>query len=313
MAKKINLSKNEAFFEGFKTISMCDFDDNRRLSSWSLDSKGASLEIIDLTPCYTPKATLNSYAEFTRRTKGLPFSPDINKQYPNFASIVGYLCSSYNFTEKLEKDDGSFYLPRSINYYEKAFIKIFSTIYRFHYKIEVTGDDPNFGIYDSNSIIPYVSNTEFGGGLYKVEIEGHPEYTFACPFGSTLEYTLYYIEKGTYDLYIYSTLPTIDIDNDEFYCNNCTLTYLESEHLVQYVLTATDAGKAVISGYLGSIESVQADASVTVEGDAETNLFTLSFDRAGQYIVKLFCNESAEELRVQDSENCSFGNRTLVW
>lgn len=304
MAKKINLSKNEAFFEGFKIVLKylnLFLDDNNKLCY----NDGAAYPVVDDRPCYTPKAALDSF-----KTAMLTRNADESYQYPNFATALGYAFGNRNIVGKLQDDDENFYLPKSVSYYEKALSKIFGGVYRFHYKLVVTDNYVSIGYYDSLSKLP--NNSEFGGGLYKVEVEGHPETTTYSEFGS--EYGLGWdLEKGTYDVYFYSTQPAININNDVFYCQGGTLTALESEHLVQYVLTSTDAGKAVISGYLGSIVDVQADASVTVEGDAETNLFTLSFDRAGQYIVKLFCDESAEEIRVQDSENCSFGNRTLVW
>lgn len=306
MAKKINLSKNEAFFEGFKILlnsfCICDFDDNNRLLR---DGK-----VVNGVPCLTPKAALNSLADMMKDG-----DDSWQCQYPNFAIALGDICGAYGLLPAVRQDYGDelYDIPNSVSYYEKAISRIFSTGYRHHYKLVITGANPSVSFDDTETKQAADWDLEAGQGIYKYEIYGDGE----LKYSSTSLFTSFFwgraepTEIGAYDVYIYSTLPTISIENMVAY--NCTFTYLESEHLVQYVLTATDAGKAVISGYLGSIVDVQADASVTVEGDAETNLFTLSFDRAGQYIVKLFCNESAEEMRVQDSENCSFGNRTLVW
>ncbi len=304
MAKKINLTKNEAFFEGFNSFlstENLELDDNNRLI-YTIGN-----QLVDGVPCYTPKATLNALASAAQQYlyKGGGY-----EEYPDYAYALGYVFNDVGFTLPVTDATGNNILPRSVNYYEKALSKIFGTVYRYHYKL-VCGDDCYFNINEYNKILPGENGAEFGGGIYKIEVAGHPEATSYHTFTYDIETNIDKLAAGTYDMYIYSTLPTLTID--EIDSENCTVTYLESDHLVQYVLTATGAGSAKISGYLGSIVDVQADASVTVGGDADTNLWTLDFDRAGQYIVKLFCNEADEEIRVQEATNCSFGSRTLVW
>lgn len=79
-------------------------------------------------------------------------------------------------------------------------------------------------------------------------------------------------------------------------------------------MTTTGKGSVVFSGLMGSIEKVSPDASVTLAtADYDNNLFELTFDRAGQYTVNIFCDDKDEEVRVQDSINGSFGSRTVKW
>ncbi len=310
MAKRINLTKNEAFFEGFNSFLSeedLELDDNNRLIYIDYNKGERVKYVVDGVPCYTPKATLNALASAAQQYL---YRADGFKEYPDYAYVLGYIFNEAGYTLPVTDNKGNNILPRSVNYYEKALSKIFGTVYRYHYKL-VCEDDCYFNILDYNVVLPGKNGAEFGGGIYKIEVAGHPEVTTYHTFTGDIESNIDQLAAGTYDMYIYSTLPTLTIDDID--SENCTVTYLESDHLVQYVLTATGAGSAKISGYLGSIVDVQADASVTVSGDADTNLWTLDFDRAGQYIVKLFCNEADEEIRVQEATNCSFGSRTLVW
>lgn len=316
--KKHILPKTDAFFEGVPLILIngLTFDDDNRLV-WDYYDEAAQetkRKIVAEWPCLTPTAFLKAWYKAIEES-GKQYVFDESFQYPNKSAALSALLGSkdiiyWNIDEEYNED----YLPIfSTEYCIKAMSNCFREIYKHHYKLTVTGDGPSFGFYDDSYLSPRIDGVEYGSGAYKVEIDGYPTETTYINFGSSTE--IYpTLSKGTYDVYIYSTQPTISINNDSYFANNCALTYLESEHCVSYILTTAGKGSVVFNGYLGSIEKISPDASVTVvKEDYDNNLFELSFDRAGQYTINLFCDEEAEEVRVQDSTNCSFGSRSVKW
>ena len=312
------LPKTDAFFEGLPLILIngLTFDDDNRLvwSYWDEEAQEVKQKIAADWPCVTPSAFLKAWYQAIEEG-GQQYVFDESFQYPNKAAALAYLLGSknilyWNIDEEYNSDNSPLF---STEYCTKALSNCFRHIYKFHYKLTVTSDEQSWGFYDDSYLSPRIDGVEYGSGAYKVEIVGHPEETTYIDFGSNLEKETS-LAKGTYDLYIYSNQPTLSIDNDSYYTNGCTLTYLESEHCISYVLTATGQGSVIFSGLYGSIENISPDASVTVvKADYDTNLFELSFDRAGQYTVNLFCDDVEEEVRVQDSTNCSFGSRTVKW
>ena len=316
--KKHILPKSDAFFEGLPLILIngLTFDDDNRLvqTYWDEESQETKQKIVANWPCVTPSAFLKAWYQAIEEG-GQQYGFDESFQYPNKAAALAYVLGAkdiifWNIDEEYNSDNSPLF---STEYCIKAMSNCFRDVYKHHYKLIATSDNPSFGFYDDSSLSPRLDGVEYGRGAYKLEIVGYPTETTYIEFGSNLEKETS-LKKGTYDLYIYSNQPTISIDNDQFYTNGCTLSYLESEHCVSYILTTTGKGSVVFSGYLGSIEKISPDASVTVvKEDYDNNLFELSFDRAGQYTINLFCDEEAEEVRVQDSTNCSFGSRSVKW
>lgn len=315
--KKQTLPKTDAFFEGLPLILIngLTFDDDNRLIFKEYTESGEEKTVVVADwPCLTEDAFLKAwYQAIEQYNKQYMF--DESDCYPNKALSLQYALGARGIIY-WNRDDEYNFVPtpiRSVEYCKNALSKCFRHIYKFHYKLVATADYPSFGFYDESSKIPNYDDVEYGAGLYKVEIVGHPEESVYVEFGSSFERETS-LEKGTYDVYIYSTQPTISIDNDQFYCNNGTLTYLESEHCISYILTTKGKGSVVFSGLMGSIEKISPDASITIaKEDYDNNLFEFTFDREGQYTINIFCDDKDEEVRVQDSTNCALGSRTVKW
>lgn len=315
--KKQTLPKTDAFFEGLPLILIngLTFDDNNRLIYKEYTESGEEKTVVVADwPCLTEDALLKAWYQAVQQYEKTMYF-DESEQFPNKSLALSYALGArgiiyWNRNEEYEFETTPIF---SVEYCKNALSNCFRHIYKFHYKLVATSDDPAFGFYDESCKIPKYDNVEYGSGVYKVEVEGHPEETIYVEFGGSFENQTN-LPKGTYDVYIYSNQPTISIDNDQFFCNNGTLTYLESEHCISYILTTKGKGSVVFSGLMGSIEKISPDASVTVvKEDYDNNLFELSFDREGQYAVNVFCDDKDEEVRVQDSTNCSFGSRTVKW
>lgn len=226
--KKHILSKKEAFFEGLPLVlSSLFFDDNNRLiyTYWDEESEEEKTTIVANWPCLTEDAFLKAWYQSAEQ-----YNTDESLQFPNKAAALTYMLGVPNIITKFEDEETgeSIYSPiYSVEYCKDALSNCFRDVYKFHYKLVASDDYPSFGFYDDSCMLPYRDGVEYGKGVYKIEIVGYPEETKYVAFGSNLEDETS-LPKGTYDVYIYSTQPTISINNDQYYTNNCTLTQLES-------------------------------------------------------------------------------------